>query len=67
MIKPIDISSEEFNGLDRDISKNLRKNPTQIPQDNLMYKTVLGDYNLRFSNYQNINETIESDLEIADD
>ena len=38
-----------------------------IPQENIMYKTIRGDYNLRFNNYQNNNLIIESDLETSDD
>ena len=38
-----------------------------IPQENIMYKTIRGDYNLRFNNYQNNNLTIESNLETSDD
>ena len=32
-----------------------------------MYKTLQGDYNLRFSNYANTNLGIESDSEITDE
>ena len=67
MIKPMAINSEQFNGLDWNISKNLRRKSISILQENIMYKTIRGDYNLRFSNYQNNNLTIESDLETSDE
>ena len=62
----MDISSEQFNGLNWNISKILKGKSTQIPQGKLIYKTIQGDYNLRFSNYTNTNLVIESDSEITD-
>ena len=67
MIKPIIIDSEQLNGLDWNISKNLKKKFISVPQENIMYKTINGDYNLRFSKYQNHSLIIESNLEISDD
>ena len=67
MIKPMDVSSEQFNGLDWNINKNLRRKSISIPQENIMYKTLQGDYNLRFSNYANTNLVMESDSEITDE
>ena len=63
MIKPMAIDSEQFNGLEWNISKKLRRKSISIPQENTMNKTIKVDYNLRFSNYQNNYLTIESDLE----
>ena len=51
MIKLMIIDSEQFNGLDWNISKNLKRKSISVPQENIMYKTINGDYNLRFSNY----------------
>ena len=67
MIKPMEISSEQFNGLDWNINKNLRRKSQLVPQENMMYRTLQGDYNLRFSNYINTNLTIESDSETIDE
>ena len=67
MIKPTEISSEQFNGLDWNINKNLRRKSQLVPQENMMYRTLQGDYNLRFSNYINTNLTIESDSETIDE
>ena len=67
MIKPMAIDSKKFNGLDWNISKNLRRKSISIPRENIMYKTVRGDSNLRFSSYQNNNLTIESDSETSYD
>ena len=61
------IDFEQFNVLHWNISKNLRRKSISVPQENIMYKTIYGDYNLRFSNDQNHNLTIESNLEISDD
>ena len=66
MIKPMAINSEQFSEIDWNISKNLRRKSISIPRENIMYKTVRGDSNLRFSSYQNNNLTIESDLETSD-
>ena len=66
MIKPMVIDPERLNGLDWNISKNLRKNPTLIPQENIMFKTIR-DYSLRFSNYQNVNSTLESNFDNIND
>ena len=51
MIKPMIINSKQFNGLNWNISKNLRRKSISVPQKNKMYKTIQGDYNFRFSNY----------------
>ena len=67
MIKPMEISSEQFNGLDWNINKNLRRKSQLVPQENMMYRTLQGDYNLRFSDYINTNLTIESDSEAIDE
>ena len=67
MIKPMDVSSEQFNGLDWNINKNLRRKSISTPQENKMYKTLQGDYNVKFSNYTNTNLVIESDSEITDE
>ena len=40
MIKPIEISSEQFNGLDWNLNKNLRRKSISVPQENIMYKTL---------------------------
>ena len=61
MIKPRDISSEQYNGLDWNLNKNLRRKSISIPQENIMYRTLHGDYNLRFSNYTNTDLVFESD------
>ena len=63
----MDVSSEQFNGLDWNINKNLRRKSISIPQENIIYKTLQCDYNLRFSNYINTNLVIESDSEITDE
>ena len=67
MIKPMEMSSEQFNGLDWNINKNLRRKPQLVPQENMMYRALQGDYNLRFRNYINTNLTIESDSETIDE
>ena len=67
MIKPMAIDPNQFNGLEWNISKNLRRKLISIPSENIMYKTIKGDYNLRLSNHQNNNLTIESTLETSDD
>ena len=67
MIKPLDISSEQFNVLDWNINRNFRRKSISLPQGNIMYKTLQGDYNLRFSNYTNTNLVFESDSETTDD
>ena len=67
MIKPMEISSEQFNGLNWNINKNLRRKSQLVPQENMMYRTLQGDYDLRFSNYINTNLTIESDSEAIDE
>ena len=67
MIKSMILDAKQFNGLDCNISKNLRRKPISAPQENIMYKTISGDYNLRFSNYQNKNLTVESDIETSDE
>ena len=67
MIKPINLSSEQFNELYWNINKILRRKSISIPQENIMYKTLQGDYNLRFCNYANTNLEIESDSEISDE
>ena len=46
MIKPMEISSEQFNGLDWNLNKNLRRKSISIPQENIICKTLQGDYNL---------------------
>ena len=43
MIKPMIINSEQFNRLDWNISKSLRRKSISVPQENIMYKTVQGD------------------------
>ena len=63
MIKPMDFSSDQFNGLDGNINKSLRKKSISFLQENIMHKTLQGDYNLRFSNYINTNIVLESDSE----
>ena len=63
----MDVSSEQFNGLDWNLNKNLRRKSISIPQDNIMYRTLQGDYNLRFSNYTNTNIVFESDSETTDE
>ena len=63
-IKPIEISSEQFNGLNWNINKTFKRKSISIPQENIMYKTLQRDYNLRFSNYTNTNLVIESNSEI---
>ena len=67
MIKLMKVSSEQFNGLDWNINKKLRRKSISVPQKNIMYKILQGDYNLRFSNYSNTNLIIESDSEITDE
>ena len=67
MIKPMESSSEQFNGLDWNLNKNLRRKSISIPQETLMYKTLQGEYILRFSNYTNTNLVLESDSETIDD
>ena len=67
MINPMIIDFEQFNGLDQNISKNLKRKSISVPQENVIYKTIQGDYNLRFSNYTNTNLTIESDSDILDE
>ena len=67
MIKPMESSLEQFNGLDWNLNKNLRRKSISIPQETLMYKTLQGEYNLRFSNYTNTNMVLESDSETIDD
>ena len=63
MIKPMEVSTEQFNGLDWNINKNLRRKSISVPQETVMYRTLQGNYNLRFSNYVNTNLTIEYDSE----
>ena len=67
MIKPINLSSEQFNKLYWNINKILRRKSISITQENIMYKTLQGDYNLLFCNYANTNLEIESDSEISDE
>ena len=40
MIKPLDISSEQFNVLDWNINRNFRRKSISLPQGNIMYKTL---------------------------
>ena len=63
--KTNEISSEQFNGLYWNINKNFRRKSILVSQENIMYKTLQGDYNLRFINYVNL--IIESDSEILDE
>ena len=67
MIKSMDISSKQFNVLDWNLNKNLRRKFISIPQENIMYRTLQGDYNLRFSNYTNTNIVLESDSKTIDE
>ena len=67
MIKPMIINSKQFNKLGWNIIKNLRRKSISFPQENIIYKTVQGDYSLRFSNYTNTNLTIEFDSETLDE
>ena len=67
MIKLMKVSSEQFNGLDWNINKKLRRKSISVPQKNIMYKILQGDYNLRFNNYSNTNLVIESNSEITDE
>ena len=55
MIKLMIINSEQFNGLDWNISKTLRGKSISVPQENITYKTIQRDYSLRFSNVQTPN------------
>ena len=67
MIKPMDVSSEQFNGLDWNLNEYLTKKSIFLPQDSTKYRTLQGDYNLRFSNYTNTNLVLESDSETTDE
>ena len=67
MIKPMEVSSEQFNGLDWNLNKNVRRKSISMPQENIICKTLQGDYNLRFSNYTNTNVVLESNSETIDD
>ena len=63
----MDVRSEQFNGLDWNLNKNLRRKSISMPQENIMYKTLQGDYNLRFGNYTNTNLVFESDSKTIDE
>ena len=67
MIKPMAIDLEQFNGLDWNVNRNFRRKSILVPQENIMYKTIQGDYNLRFNNYQDTNVTIKSNPATTDD
>ena len=49
------------------LNKNLRRKSISIPHENIMYKTLQGDYNLRFGNYTNTNLVFESDSKTIDE
>ena len=40
MIKPMEISTEQFNGLDWNINKNFERKSLSVPQENIMYGTL---------------------------
>ena len=63
----MEVRSEQFNVLDWNINKNLRRKSISIPQKNIIYKTLQGDYNLMFNNYTNTNLIIKSDSETLDE
>ena len=63
----MELSSEQFNGLDWNVNKILRRKSQLVPQENIMYRTLQGDYNLKFSNYVNTKLTIESDSKTIDE